>query len=98
MMESAAAIVGIYEHPARLLPTTSVPRIKAACAAGALADAGLDWADVDGLYDAGEAGGALPPSGCIHGSSTAPRPVEAPMRCCWHMPHGTSSWVASGSR
>lgn len=32
-------------------------QIKAACARAALADAGLDWSDVDALYDAGEAGG-----------------------------------------
>lgn len=51
-----AAIVGAYEDPRRLMPVgTSALRIKAECAGRALAQAGLGWADVDALYDAGEA-------------------------------------------
>ena len=53
-----AAIVGIHEYPSRDVEGQVSPlQIKAECAAKALADAGLDWQDVDGLYDAGEAGG-----------------------------------------
>jgi acetyl-CoA C-acetyltransferase len=56
MTDRLAAIAGIYEYPARLAPGTSPWQIKAACAGAALADAGLNWSDVDALYDAGEAG------------------------------------------
>ena len=53
-----AAIVGIHEYPSRDVEgQVSALQIKAACAARALADAGLGWQDVDGLYDAGEGGG-----------------------------------------
>ena len=53
-----AAIVGIHEFPSRDVEGELSPlHIKARSAAAALADAGLSWADVDGLYDAGEAGG-----------------------------------------
>jgi acetyl-CoA C-acetyltransferase len=53
-----AAIVGIHEFPLRDVEGELSPlQIKAACAAQALADAGLSWKDVDGLYDAGEGGG-----------------------------------------
>ncbi len=50
-----AAIVGIYEYPSRKVEGRISPlQIKAECAAQALQDAGLDWCDVDGIYDAGE--------------------------------------------
>ncbi len=50
-----AAIVGIYEYPSRDVEGEVNPlQIKAACAAKALADAGLTWADVDAIYDASE--------------------------------------------
>ena len=53
-----AAIVGIHEYPSRDVEGQVSPlQIKAECAEKALADAGLTWQDVDGLYDAGEAGG-----------------------------------------
>ena len=46
-----AAIVGIYEYPSRDVEGAVNPlQIKAACAAKALADAGLDWKDVDAIY------------------------------------------------
>ena len=52
-----AAVVGIFEYPQRDVDEeVSALQIKAACAQRALADAGLDWSDVDGIYDAGEAG------------------------------------------
>ena len=56
----SAAIVGIHEYPLRDVEGEVSPmQIKAECAARALADAGLTWADVDGIYDAGEGGGML---------------------------------------
>ncbi|MFK7913989.1 MAG: thiolase domain-containing protein [Pseudomonadales bacterium] len=56
--DRVAAIVGIHEYPSRDVEGTVNPlQIKAASAARALADAGLNWSDVDALYDAGEGGG-----------------------------------------
>lgn len=53
-----AAIVGIYEYPSRDVQGRLSPlQIKAECAAAALADAGLNWSDVDAIYDAGDGGG-----------------------------------------
>jgi len=53
-----AAIVGIHEYPSRDVEGRVSPlQIKAECAARALEDAGLDWRDVDALYDAGDGGG-----------------------------------------
>jgi acetyl-CoA C-acetyltransferase len=43
------AIAGAYESPRRRAPGTHPFAIQAECARGALADAGLDLADVDGL-------------------------------------------------
>lgn len=55
-----AAIVGIHEYPSRDVDgLVNALQIKAESAARALADAGLTWADVDGIYDAGEGGGAM---------------------------------------
>jgi acetyl-CoA C-acetyltransferase len=56
MPERAAAIAGIFEHPDRKVDGLSKLQIKGESAARALADAGLTFADVDALYDAGEAG------------------------------------------
>jgi len=44
-----AAIAGVYEHPTREAPDTSTAELHADVVAGALADAGLDHDDVDGL-------------------------------------------------
>lgn len=52
-----AAIVGIYEYPKRKAPGVTALQIKADSAARALADAGLSWQDVDGLYDAQDGAG-----------------------------------------
>ena len=53
-----AAIVGIHEYPSRDVEGRVTPlQIKAESAAAALADAGLDWSDVDAIYDAGDGGG-----------------------------------------
>lgn len=55
-----AAIVGIYEYPSRDVEGEISPlQMKAESAARALEDAGLTWADVDGIYDAGEGGGMM---------------------------------------
>ena len=48
-----AAIVGIHEYPLRVAPGVSSLQIKAASAAKALSDAGLNWQDVDAVYDTG---------------------------------------------
>jgi acetyl-CoA C-acetyltransferase len=56
MTAPAAAIAGIYEFPKRLAGGLSALQIKAECAARALEDAGLNWSDVDAVYDASEAG------------------------------------------
>ncbi len=55
MAALAAAIAGIHEFEGRTAGGLSKLQIKAECAARALEDAGLTWADVDAVYDAGEA-------------------------------------------
>jgi hypothetical protein len=50
-------IVGAHEHPGRELPDRSVAQIHAEVALGALNDAGLTIADVDGYFCAGDAPG-----------------------------------------
>ena len=50
-----AAIAGIYEYPYRNNSSHGPLAIKAISAVRALEDAGLTLADVDALYDAGEA-------------------------------------------
>ncbi|MFT5804888.1 MAG: acetyl-CoA C-acetyltransferase [Candidatus Paceibacteria bacterium] len=53
-----AAIVGIHEYPSRDVEGELSPlQIKAESAAKALQDAGLNWSDVDAIYDAGDGGG-----------------------------------------
>ena len=53
-----AAIVGIHEYPVRDVEGEVSPlQIKAESAARALEDAGLNWSDVDAIYDAGDGGG-----------------------------------------
>jgi acetyl-CoA C-acetyltransferase len=56
MAAPAAAIAGIHEFEKRVAAGLSPLQIKAECAARALEDAGLTWADVDAIYDASEAG------------------------------------------
>jgi acetyl-CoA C-acetyltransferase len=55
-----AYIAGAYEHPTRKAPDKSVAQLHAEAAAGALADAGLTKADVDGYFCAGDAPGLGP--------------------------------------
>jgi acetyl-CoA C-acetyltransferase len=57
---SSAYIVGAFEHPTRKADDKSVALLHAECASGALADAGLSKADVDGYFCAGDAPGMGP--------------------------------------
>jgi acetyl-CoA C-acetyltransferase len=59
-IRGAAFIAGAYEHPDRVIPGKSVAQVHAEVAAGALADAGLTFADVDAYYCAGDAPGFGP--------------------------------------
>ncbi|MDF3886790.1 thiolase domain-containing protein [Cupriavidus basilensis] len=52
-----AYIVGAYEHPTRKAPDKTVAQLHAECAKGALEDAGLTMADIDGYFCAGDAPG-----------------------------------------
>ena len=52
-----AHIIGAYEHPTRLAPDKSVAQLHMECALGAVRDAGLTLADVDGYFCAGDAPG-----------------------------------------
>jgi acetyl-CoA C-acetyltransferase len=52
-----ALIVGAFEHPRREIPDRSLAQIHAEVAAGALADAGLNFEDVDGFFCSGDAPG-----------------------------------------
>ena len=54
---ASAYIAGAYEHPTRLAPDKSVAELHAECARGALADAGLGFADVDAYFCARDAPG-----------------------------------------
>jgi acetyl-CoA C-acetyltransferase len=56
-ISGAAFIAGAYEHPLRVIPDKSVAQVHAEVAAGALADAGLTFGDVDGYFCAGDAPG-----------------------------------------
>ena len=56
-IKGKACIAGIYEHPTRHAPDKSVAELHAEVAAGALADAGIMKADVDGYFCAGDAAG-----------------------------------------
>lgn len=55
-----AYVAGVFEHPTRLAKDKSVAQLHAECARGALADAGLSFADVDGYFCAGDAPGLGP--------------------------------------
>ena len=58
--KGSAYVVGAWEHPTRLAPDKSVAQLHAECAMGALADAGLTLADVDGYFCAGDVPGGGP--------------------------------------
>jgi acetyl-CoA C-acetyltransferase len=59
-LRGQAFIAGVYEHPGRELPDLSTAQIHAQVAAGALADAGLSFSDVDAYFCAGDAPGFGP--------------------------------------
>jgi acetyl-CoA C-acetyltransferase len=56
-IKGLACIAGAYEHPTRKAPDKTVAQLHAECARGALQDAGLTLADVDGYFCAGDAPG-----------------------------------------
>jgi acetyl-CoA C-acetyltransferase len=56
-IKGKAYIVGIYEHPTRKADDKSLAQLHAESAKGALEDAGLTRADVDGYFCAGDAPG-----------------------------------------
>lgn len=59
-LRKAACIAGIYEHPTRHAPDVSLAQLHEQVARGALSDAGLSFADVDGYFCASDApGGAM---------------------------------------
>ncbi len=66
MPHPAACIAGAYEHPLRLAPAHGLAQLHAEAAHGALADAGLSAADVDGYFCAGDAPGLGPHSMVDH--------------------------------
>lgn len=49
-IRGSAFIAGAYEHPDRVIPDKSLAQVHAEVAAGALADAGLSFSDVDGYF------------------------------------------------
>ena len=56
-IKGKAYIAGIYEHPTRKADDKSLAQLHAESAKGALEDAGLNRADVDGYFCAGDAPG-----------------------------------------
>ena len=54
---SKAYIAGVYEHPTRKAVEQTIPQLHAESARGALQDAGLTMAAVDGYFCAGDAPG-----------------------------------------
>ena len=61
-IKGKAYIAGAYEHPTRHAPDKTVAQLHAEVALGALADAGLSRADVDGYFCGGDAPGPGPAS------------------------------------
>jgi acetyl-CoA C-acetyltransferase len=59
-IKGRAYIVGAYEHPTRKADDKSVAQLHAEVAKGALEDAGLSRAEVDGYFCAGDAPGLGP--------------------------------------
>src|SRR4051812_23290689 len=59
-IKGKAYIMGAYEHPTRKAPDKSLAQLHAEVAKGALEDAGLSKADVDGYFCAGDAPGLGP--------------------------------------
>lgn len=59
-IKNKACIAGAFEHPTRKAPDKTVAQLHAECARGALLDAGLGLADVDGYFCASDAPGLGP--------------------------------------
>jgi len=57
---SSACIAGAFEHPTRYAPDKSIAQLHVECARGALDDAGLTFADVDGYFCSADAPGGIP--------------------------------------
>ena len=58
-IKGKAYIAGIFEHPTRKADDKSLAQLHAEAAAGALGNAGLTRADVDGYFCAGDAPGSV---------------------------------------
>src|SRR6185312_3192868 len=58
-IKGKAYIAGIWEHPTRHAPDKSTSQLHAEVAKGALEDAGLTKADIDGYFCAGDAPGGV---------------------------------------
>ena len=58
-IKGKAFIAGIFEHPTRHAPDKSTAQLHAEVAKGALEDAGLSKADIDGYFCAGDASGGV---------------------------------------
>jgi acetyl-CoA C-acetyltransferase len=71
-----AYIAGIYEHPTRKADDKSLAQLHAEVARGALDDAGLGIADVDGYFCAGDAPG-LGPLSMVDYLGLRPRHVDS---------------------
>ncbi|WP_309090998.1 thiolase domain-containing protein [Phenylobacterium sp.] len=56
-IKGKAYVMGAFEHPTRDAPDKTTAQLHAECARGALEDAGLSFADVDGYFCAGDAPG-----------------------------------------
>jgi acetyl-CoA C-acetyltransferase len=75
-IKGKAYIAGIYEHPTRRADDKSLAQLHAEVAKGALADAGLTHADVDGYFCAGDAPG-LGPLSMVDYLGLKPRHLDA---------------------
>ena len=73
-IKGKAYIAGIYEHPTRHAPDKSTAQLHAEVAKGAMEDAGLTKADIDGYFCAGDAPGGVMADGRL------PRPEGPPHR------------------
>ena len=83
-IKGKAYIAGIYEHPTRHAPDKSTAQLHAEVAKGALEDAGLTKADIDGYFCAGDAPGGLMADGRLprparSATSIPPRPAAVPI-------------------
>lgn len=75
-MKSRSYIAGVHEFEPRVAQGYDMLRIKAECASKALADAGLPWSSVDGLYDVGESETTLPGLGVAEYLGVRPRVID----------------------